>query len=111
MSGEVLVRQGVPLTLRLSKGEWNTFFNGLPALKGRHSCCGHESRPFRAGKSMLHPFPRALPWAFEWLPLWGVCAPKQALSQHFSFVTVIIKCRTYAAGCTAAGFLVKANVA
>jgi hypothetical protein len=29
MSGEVLMRQGVPLTLRLSKGEWNTFFNGL----------------------------------------------------------------------------------
>jgi hypothetical protein len=29
MSGVVLVRQGVPLTLRLSKGEWNTFFNGL----------------------------------------------------------------------------------
>ena len=26
---EVLVRQGVPLTLRLSKGGRNTFFNGL----------------------------------------------------------------------------------
>jgi len=29
MSGKVLVRQSVPLTLRHSKGEWNTFFNGL----------------------------------------------------------------------------------
>jgi len=29
MSRKVLVRQGVPLTLRHSKGEWNTLFNGL----------------------------------------------------------------------------------
>jgi len=30
MSGKVLVTQGVPLTLRLSKGGWNAFFSILP---------------------------------------------------------------------------------
>jgi hypothetical protein len=29
MSGEILVGEGVPPTLRLSKGGWNTFFKGL----------------------------------------------------------------------------------
>jgi len=29
MSGEMLAAQGIPLTLSPSKGERNTFFNGL----------------------------------------------------------------------------------
>jgi len=32
MSGEVLVTKGIPLTLRLSKGERNPVLNGLLAL-------------------------------------------------------------------------------
>jgi hypothetical protein len=57
------------------------------ALKGRNSPGGpNEFRPFRARIRFASGLPRALPWADEWLPLWGETRPSVPLTDwHWGY--------------------------